>query len=206
VETATPSNVSALKKLRDDLAASPHNAPSIAYKIRYSRPASDLQRAALEKGKDVRTLKGCIAQLKELDRKHSVGWASTLEIIMLDIKSKIDTKYLTERSSCNARIRNLRSRIVGRLPHRWVHRLSQPAGRGIREGWRGCHVSGDRGLLHHLDFHRAVYLISGGVEIMNEDEQEDVNGFFLGVKYAIQWLGAACFIAMIVVILLEVWR
>lgn len=41
---------------------------------------------------------------------------------------------------------------------------------------------------------------------MNEDEQEDVNGFFLGVKYAIQWLGAACFIAMIVVILLEVWK
>jgi hypothetical protein len=96
-ETATPSNVSALKKLRDDLAASPHNAPSIAYKIRYSRPASDLQRAALEKGKAVRTLKGCIAQLKELDRKHSVGWASTLEIIMLDIKIKIDTKYLTEK-------------------------------------------------------------------------------------------------------------
>lgn len=39
-----------------------------------------------------------------------------------------------------------------------------------------------------------------------QDEQGDINGFFLGVKYAIQWLGSACFIAMIIVILLEVWK
>lgn len=40
---------------------------------------------------------------------------------------------------------------------------------------------------------------------MNEDEQEDINGFFLGVKYAVQWLGTVAFIAMIVVILLEMF-
>lgn len=39
----------------------------------------------------------------------------------------------------------------------------------------------------------------------DDDEQEDINGFFLGVKYAIQWIGSVCFIAMIVIILMEVF-
>jgi len=39
-----------------------------------------------------------------------------------------------------------------------------------------------------------------------QDEQEEINGFFLGVKYAIQWLGAASFITAIVVILMDVCK
>ena len=92
-ETATPSNVSALKKLRDDLAASPHNAPSIAYKIRYSRPVSDLQRAALEKGIQSRILRGCVGQLKGLYYRHYGKESEELRQLQIMLEVSINEQY-----------------------------------------------------------------------------------------------------------------
>ncbi len=77
------------RRLKEDPACS----ADVKYKIRYSRPVSDLQRAALEKGFQLRTLKGCVSQLKGLYYRHYGKDSEGLRQLQSMLEISINEQY-----------------------------------------------------------------------------------------------------------------
>lgn len=90
---ATPENIAKAKKACKGWNKPDVLAGGVEYKIRYSRPVSDLQRAALEKGIQSRILRGCVGQLKGLYYRHYGKESEELRQLQIMLEISINEQY-----------------------------------------------------------------------------------------------------------------
>lgn len=91
--SASDENIVGAKNLCIKLAADPACDADVKYEIRYSRPASDLQRAGLEKGAQLRTLRGCVSQLEGLYYRHYGKKSECLRQLQTMLEVSINEQY-----------------------------------------------------------------------------------------------------------------
>ncbi|OYW71121.1 MAG: hypothetical protein B7Z37_28635 [Verrucomicrobia bacterium 12-59-8] len=90
---ATAENIAWAKSQCKHLAADPACGADVKYKIRYSRPASELQRAGLKKGAQLRTLRGCVSQLERLYYRHYGKESECLRQLQTMLEVSINEQY-----------------------------------------------------------------------------------------------------------------